>query len=77
MAGEGGPTIGQLNETHAGPHVQGQDLQENCTLKEADLNLLPGKQHYAHDFSMQLLLRQATRCVSSVDQNLLRFTVGQ
>ena len=77
MAGKGGPTIGQLNETHAGPHVQGQDLQENCTLKEADLNLLPGNQHYAHDFSMQLLLRQATKCVSSVDQNLLRFTVGK
>ena len=77
MSGGGGPITGQLNDTHAGPHVQGQDLQENCTLQEADLNLLPGKHHYAHDFAMQLLLRQATKCVSSVDQNLLRFTVGK
>ena len=77
ISGEGGPVTGQLNATHSGPHVQGHDLQENCTLAHAHLAFLPGKLYYAHDFAMQLLLRQATKCVSSVDQNLLRYTLGK
>ena len=77
VTGHGGPITGKLNDTHSGPHLQGDDLQENCTLKSSDLTFLSGEFHYAHDFAMQLLLRQATKCVSSVEQNLLRFTVGR
>ena len=77
MSGKGGPVTGKLNDTHSGTHVQGNNLQENCTLKDSDLAMLSGKFYYAHDFAMQLLLRQATKCVSSVDQALLRFTVGK
>ena len=76
LAGAGAPVIGEFNSTHQAAHVQGTDLQENCTLEVDHLALLSGKVHYAHDFAMQLLLRQSTRCLDSVDQNLLRFTVG-
>ena len=77
MSGKGGPVTGKLNDTHSAGHLQGDGLQENCTLKESDLAMLSGKFHYSHDFAMQLLLRQATKCVSNVDQALLRFTVGK